>query len=71
MIKPIQQCIAEALLRQGLTREVQVSPRAEGGKHLPVLRPTDALCDAQGNPTSIHKDMEIFVADREGSSETF
>lgn len=59
------------LLRQGLTREVQVSPRAEGGKHVPVLRPIDTLCDAQGNPTSINKDMEIFMADTEGSSETF
>jgi len=68
MIKPIQQDVAEVLLRQNLTREVQVSPRAEGGKHLPVLRP---FRDAWEKLTCINKDMEIFVADTEGSSGTF
>lgn len=39
-------------MRYNLTREVQISPRAERGKHLPVLKPLDT--DAWGTlPASV------------------
>lgn len=66
MIKHLQQ----VLQRRGLTRGAQVWPSTEWGKYLPTARPLD-VCDAGGNLTSIHKDMEILMADIGGTSQTF